>query len=212
VARFAEQYWVELGQRYGASAMEPPVVILCPDTETMRRGWLRSSGERSVGLYWGGVVRLLQSPTVPAFGRPGGRAVDCPLRGPLIHEMAHYYLDVATRGNYPVWFSEGVAQYEEWRATGFAWREAEIGASCPGYEYRSLESDFFTLPDTALAYRQSFLMVRYIRRVGGERALAALVRRLGAGSTFERALQAVTGMDTSSFDRAWRAWWFREKE
>lgn len=39
--------------------------------------------------------------------------------GPIIHEMSHLFLDLKAKGNYEIWFSEGVALYFEYKYTNF---------------------------------------------------------------------------------------------
>lgn len=126
--------------------------------------------------------------------------------GPMVHELTHLILDYRTRGNYPRWFSEGLAQFEEYRLMGYLWIEPESSLDQPLYTLKQLQTDFESLPNQALAYRQSFLMVDFMVRAYGQAGLSKTIEELAKGSSFRRAMNNSTGTQLAQFEESWLEW------
>ncbi|RJQ27367.1 MAG: hypothetical protein C4589_08350 [Peptococcaceae bacterium] len=179
-------------------------IVLYSNKEDLNRslGW--GSGESAVGIYWAGVIKVLS---------PGAwiSAPDDDLRkeifvtnGPVAHELAHLAVDYLSGGNYPRWFTEGVAQYEEFKYTGFRFKGGNLRRSL--YSFARMSRDFDLLPDQSLAYQESFAVVCYIVAVYGEDSLRAIVENLGKGMEMGQAVKDVTGLDFETFEWEWRKW------
>ncbi len=89
--------------------------------------------------------------------------------GPVVHEITHLVLDKKLKGNYDLWFSEGVALYFEKRLTGFEWRK-DLSRSADKITYKDLKENFLEI-DESLAYRKSYEL---IDKIGYERLLKIL--------------------------------------
>lgn len=202
----AEDYLPVVARDLGYLPPGKVPIILHPEPESLRRTFGWAAGEDAVGVYWNGVIRVLG---------PRAWVGDVPARererlyreiGPMAHELTHYILDYRTGGNYPRWFTEGLAQFEEWRITGYQWLEPESDLTQRLYTLRELDSDFDRLSNLALSYRQSFLLVVYISERWGDEGLNSLVDGLANGEGMQEALRRVTGGGYRELEAGWRDW------
>lgn len=182
------------------------VVIVYPTREELRSAFGWRNGESAMGVYWSGTIRLL-SPNVWIDEKTDkARKRVFERLNPIAHELTHYVLDYLTDGNYPRWFTEGLAQRVEYHHTGYLWLEPESTLNQPLYSLRELEEQFDQLDNQPLAYRQSFLLVDYIARTYGEDSLADMIRRLGKGTRFANALFETTGTSLQELFSDWQVW------
>lgn len=199
----AEAAYGPVTGRLGVRPPERPVVVVEPDAESLRRAFGWGRGEWAAGAYRGGVIRVL-SPSAWVPGRtPEERERGFRYLNPLTHEFTHYVLDRVARGNYPRWFSEGLAQRYEYETTGYRWLVP--GAWRPGqpvYSLADLDARFDALANQPLAYRQSHELVDFLAARCGEPALGALARRLGDGVPFPVALGEVCGLSVADLEVA----------
>ncbi len=194
-------------------------VLLHPTRTSLDRQFASRDGLEAVGAYWCGVVQVL-SPRLWLAEEPGAAAVAALWTdGPLVHEYTHYVLDMLVpAGNYPRWFSEGLAQYVEYRETGYLWLGGGAsagllpGSEGPLYSLPELGRDFDGLENTAVAYREAFLLTAYLvdYSVGWD-GLHTLLGEMARGRPFEAALEKVTGLSPKEFESRWLEW-LREAE
>lgn len=202
----AEAVYAPVINRFGYEPSRPIPLVLSPDQTTLQQSFGWSNGDTTMGVYWTGVIQVL-SPNAWLKGVPKEQRPAAFHRlSPLAHELTHYLLDYKTGGNYPRWFTEGLAQRVEYQVTGYLWVEPESNMHQQLYTLAELQGDFDTLSNQALAYRESYLMVDYLARTWGDDKLRNLVGDLAGGYTFERALQRTTGMNQPQFEQAWRTW------
>ncbi|SFQ98492.1 peptidase MA family metallohydrolase [Desulfoscipio geothermicus] len=167
-------------------------------------GWPAS--ENAMGVYWGGVIRVLAPQVWINENDPDAVRQIFRQAGPMAHEMTHLVLDYLARGNYPRWFTEGLAQYEEYKITGFMFgRQAGIWDRGL-YPLNVMDRNFDALPDQALAYRQSLSAVEYIVAVYGEDGLHNIIKNLSRGVSFHDSLERALGVTPGRFEKAWHAW------
>jgi hypothetical protein len=181
-------------------------VVIYPDREELLRSFGRSGSDPALGVYWSGVIRVLSPRAMTDSADPREQAAVFRERGPMVHELTHLILDYRVGGNYPHWFSEGLAQYEEYRLMGYLWIEPESSLDQPLYSLDDLQGDFVTLPNQALAYRQAFLLTEFLVQTRGQAVLSTLIESLSEGSSFGRAVQAATGLDLAELEVAWLEW------
>ncbi|MBC7325023.1 MAG: hypothetical protein H5T99_06890, partial [Moorella sp. (in: Bacteria)] len=106
----------------GLLAYEPAgktLIILHPDRQSLARQFGWAASESAMGVYWGGVIRLLSPYDWIASRDPEEIAAVFTSSGPVAHEFTHLLVDARARGNYPRWLTEGIAQFVEKQLTGF---------------------------------------------------------------------------------------------
>ncbi len=181
-------------------------LILYPDRTELRAAYGWESGQSAVGVYWRGTVGLL-SPKVWIAARDADELADRFRRSnPIAHELTHYVLDEWTDGNYPRWFTEGLAQYVEEMATGYLWLEAGASLDQPLYALSELTERFDALPNQPLAYRQSYSLVAYMAETYGEDGVTEVIARLGEGAPFDRAVETALGRSMQAIYADWADW------
>jgi hypothetical protein len=181
-------------------------IIVYPSRDELRHAFGWGNGESAMGVYWSGTVRLL-SPNVWIHEQndKDKRQVFQRLN-PLAHELTHYVLDYMTNGNYPRWFTEGLAQRVEYKVTGYLWIEPESTLRQDLYTLQDLKDHYDQLQNQPLAYRESFLLVDYVARHYGEETLTDLIQLLGKGVGFDQAVRTATGESPDTLFGHWQDW------
>lgn len=210
VAKEADQALSVFREQYGFDPGKPVPVFLFPDRYSLREHFAWNHGRSATGVYFSGAIYLL-NPEVWSEGFPSVSedpkrwALLFHERGPLYHETAHLYLDRYTGGNYPLWYTEAFAQWVEYRELGYEWVIPANNLSRQElYDYRDLERNFDQLPNQALAYRQSFLWLRWMVETHGESSLDHLHDRLSRGIPFDSAWKQVFGHSPGVSFEEWR--------
>ncbi len=142
-----------------------------------------------LGYYQAGVVWLLDPRDF--LPRTGGAALYWK-RGPVVHELTHQADAIVSGGEVPRWFDEGLAQYEDWRLTGYVWTQPGDGFTRTTYTWGQLSDGFGALPNQALAYRQALAATAPICRVGAG-ACVHVLQQLAAGVGISVAIRSVGG-------------------
>lgn len=178
-------------------------LILYPTRPQLRQAFGWGNDQSALGVYWRGTIRLL-SPRAWVDEEDAERFAETYRQlNPLAHELTHYVLDDLTNGNYPHWFTEGLAQRVEYLQTGYLWLEARSSLDQRLYTLSELEDRFERLPNQPLAYRQSYLLVSHMAETYGVEGLSALIDRLGAGVPFDRAVEQSFGRTMEAVYADW---------
>ncbi|PTM56868.1 peptidase MA family metallohydrolase [Desmospora activa] len=209
VAAEADRVLRTFEQEYNFTPTRPVPVFLFPDRESLQNHFSWSHAQSATGVYFSGSIYLL-NPEIWYRGFP--RADENPQewaqlfreKGPLVHEVAHLYLDRVTGGNYPLWYTEAFAQWVEYDQLGYEWVVPANRLNDRAlYSYDDLRNRFDQLDNQALAYRQSFLLVRHMVEEQGEDKLDHLHRLLGRGIPFETAWEQIYGETAAESHRRW---------
>lgn len=189
---------------------EPPLkvpIILHPDRASIGQAFGWAADQSAMGVYWAGVIRIL-APTEWAGEHPGEISTIFKETGPMVHELAHLVVDYRTGGNYPRWFTEGVAQYAEREIIGFSFPEPARAPLNGWYPLEDMDRDFDRLENQPLAYYQSLAMLEYLIDLGGGFPAVQLVMELlRQGQSMEKAIEKVTGKKAADFSAGFAAWW-----
>ncbi|OYD07951.1 hypothetical protein [Paludifilum halophilum] len=210
ISREAEQMLKTFEKRVHFQLNHPVPVFLFPDRDSLQSHFSWKKKQSATGVYFSGAIYLL-NPEVWHEGFPSAKKAPEKWarlfreKGPLYHEIAHLYLDKATGGNYPIWYTEAYAQWVEYRELGYegATPANRLNGQSP-YRYEDLVHRFEQLPNQSLAYRQAFLLLRTTVERKGEGRLRDLHRRLSRGDSFDAAWEQVFGESTEESYRHWK--------
>jgi hypothetical protein len=141
----------------------------------------------------------------------GDTRLTAPLSRTLHHELFHAALDaVSPSVSYPAWVNEGIAEWFEYRTVGVRTlpaRGREILAQLAA-QNALLPLQTLSLPNYArldnngaqVAYLQSYAMIDYLVRGGGERSLPRFLDELVRSRDPNRALQRVYRVDVRELE------------
>ena len=203
VAQAAEAAYRPVTAALGVEPRGKTLLLVYPDRREMNQvfGW--SGDQSAMGVYWGGVIQLL-SPH--GWLQAGESTAEFIRSGPMVHEFTHLVFDHMTNGNYSRWFTEGLAQYVEYKTSGYEWLTNTNRQPGSLYSQADLDGDFDNLPDQSLAYRASLTAIRYIAEVYGEQKLQEVMRRMQQGQSCKAAIADSLELDYEQFGNKWRQW------
>lgn len=202
----AEKFYRPIAEKYGyTSRTKIPVIVYGSRAELNRNfGW--PANESAMGVYWAGVIRVLSPKVWVTEQDPELYKDEFITSGPMAHEFTHLAVDYVTGGNYTRWFTEGLAQYEEFKLTGFEFDDSSATLDQPLYQLNEMDTNFDNLPNQPLAYRQSYLAVRYIAEVYGEEHLRYILQNLSKDHKMDKALINALGIDIGKFEINYQEW------
>jgi hypothetical protein len=182
-----------------------PWLVIAPDQAAIRQAFGWGDGTAASGVYLVDTIIIL-SPQAFSEGYKARRRQLYACQGPLVHEITHYVVDARAGGNYPRWFSEGLAQLMEYRLLNYEWLEEGSSLGSGVFSPDQLEQSFDTLDNQALAYRQALSLVTYLESLQGMGGINRLLDLLARGNTFYHAVQAVYGLDRNALHDSWENW------
>ncbi|MBP2628719.1 MAG: hypothetical protein H6Q68_3430 [Firmicutes bacterium] len=203
IAEAAEAAYIPVTHELNYAPQSKTLILVQPNKNELRQAFGWSGNESAMGVYWGGSIQLL-SPH--AWLNNGATVEDFIHSGPMVHEYTHLVFDYLTNGNYPRWFTEGLAQYIEYRVNDYEWQTATNKLDGKLYTMAELDGNFDNLPNQSLAYRQSLAAVRYIAEVYGDDELREIINTLKAGQSMDKAIQKTLGIDYATFAHSWQQW------
>jgi hypothetical protein len=178
----------------GRHAPGPLRLILVPDARRMDS---LSSGRAPA---WGAAIALPGARTILL------RADVEDLYQTLRHELAHLALHQAVDVRVPLWFDEGYASWSagEWDRLGtLELNLAVVHGVLP--DLRTLDGALRGSASTAdVSYALAASAVAELARRNPSGSLGPLMHRLGAGTDFEAAVLATTGLTMPQFEAEWR--------
>lgn len=187
-----EAQHAELVAELGYSPRENIVVVLYTNQAffdvTQAPGWSAALNDGRLRIPVEGLTEVT----------PGLAAV-------LRHELAHSFIEQASRGRAPQWLHEGIAQMVAGKRTSaYRVRLAELFASGKHLPFQMLEGTFanFSQAQATVAYAQSLAAAEYIRDRYGMSDLARMLQRLGEGMPPEAALRATVREGYADLERA----------
>ncbi|MGE5561001.1 MAG: peptidase MA family metallohydrolase [Chloroflexota bacterium] len=206
----AEEHQAEVARDIGYAPQVKTLIALYPTRESLRDSFGWPANQNAVGVYWAGAIRLLSPHAWVMSDDPDEIARVFRASGPVVHEYTHLVLDYRTGGNYTRWFTEGLAQWEEQRITGYVWDEpdGDLADYSPDqlYTLRDLGGSFDSLDNQALAYRESLSFVTYLASADGGAKLKAVIARLAEHYPLDLALADVYRLSVDRLEQDWLAW------
>ncbi len=193
----AEKWYGRLSRKLGFAPGGVTPVYLYPDRVSFSRDTGYGRADSVVGLAQAHVIRVDAS----------GAFADA--EQVLAHEMVHVFIARRLYGNtgrLPLWLHEGLAQYlaEDWDGADqeLLQEAASTGGILP------LERIAVGFPEDergrAVAYAQSYSIVRYIAERYTPAALRDLISETKRGMRFETACLYSLGTEPADLERDWR--------
>jgi len=202
----AEKFYPRVAEDFNYLGKGKIPIIVYPSREELNASFGWPASESAMGVYWGGVIRVLSPEVWISPGLPAETAEIFMESGPMAHELTHLVVDYLARGNYTRWFTEGLAQYQEYKLTGFLFDDPAGTLQQELYPLRDLNRGFDALPNQSLAYRQSLAAVEYIVEFYGEDRLHKIITELGRGAAMNGVFMQVLGVDLVKFEQQWHQW------
>lgn len=176
-------YYPILMKEFGCETEKEVDIIVYPTREMLGEVVGLSGKQIPMGAYYGGVINVL-SPRLWIGEEDQSVMIDRFLEeGPIVHELVHLVLDKKLKGNYDIWFTEGVALYYEKKYTGFEWRE-DLKQKSKAITIYDLENHFENLRE-AEAYRKSYDIIAEIVEKKGEQGLHTMIENMCRGIAFQ---------------------------
>ncbi|MFZ5353958.1 MAG: peptidase MA family metallohydrolase [Bacillota bacterium] len=194
VGRLLEESYDALNKEYSYEPEGKTAVYVYESQQQMWEYQNEVRGQAVMGFYSMGDLHIL-SPN--AYDENKLNFVDFfEKHGPIMHEYMHKLADDITGGNIELWFTEGIALYEEYEKLGIEW--------APDFDYEKLFSaeelrkNFMGIEETQ-AYRQSFDAIDILIKEYGKTKLYETLILLGQGYSLDKAFMAVYGFTADSF-------------
>ena len=129
--------------------------------------------------------------------------------GATTHELAHLVTFQMTYNPYsdiPTWLNEGLSMYAQGLLDPtFASLLDKAISEDKLFSVQTLSSDFPADPEGArLSYAESYSLIQFLIQHYGQQKMLSLLSTFKQGSTYDNALEAVYGFDTSGLDSLWR--------
>lgn len=187
VSKASEEYYDEICKQYDYYPKDKTIVVLYDNSEELLENANLAKSKPPMGVYYASTIQILS----PRVWCPPDEDIEYLFmnEGPMVHEFTHLVIDDITKGNYPLWLTEGLALYSEYIFTKYEWGKEIKDERI--YTIEELNNDFNTL-DQYLAYTQSFRVVKHMVETYGFEDVKKILKRLESGDSFEKAFKMVT--------------------
>ncbi len=188
VSGMIDIYYPLIAQDFNLSGTKKVSAVIYPDRKSLCDVLGMEEKDAPMGAYYGGIINIL-SPSAWA-GAGDSKTIDAFLEdGPVVHELVHLAVDEKCRGNYDLWFTEGMALYYEKKYTGFEWRP-DLKQKSAAITLSDLE-ERFSGQNEILAYRKSYDIISAIGIKYGEDAIQKIAESMQRGKSFRESLRAI---------------------
>ncbi|TAH62442.1 MAG: hypothetical protein EWM50_05410 [Gottschalkiaceae bacterium] len=184
--KIGEKYYENICNIYGYYPPTKNSIIIYNDEKSLLKNLRFNKGNTPIGVYYSGVIHIL-SPEIWINSSDNLEQI-YEVNGPVVHEFTHLLVDEITRGNYPMWLTEGLALYTEYITTGFEWESYNITKEDINIE--DLDNNFHAIEQTS-AYRKSFEIVKGMSDTWGFEKLRDVLQILGEGTSINKTAKAV---------------------
>lgn len=198
VLQEAERVYRPLGTFFACFPGEKVPILIYPDRVSLNRifGW--GSEESAMGVYWAGIIRVLSPREWLGDVPEEEREAVFRARGPVAHEYIHFLVDYKSRGNYPRWLTEGLAQIGEEHIA----QAAPLESGCPApvlFPLNELEKKFDDPAWQDYSYALAREMVGHLVQKYGPEKIPLLLDSLGRGRSLDEAFRETLGVGVSEF-------------
>lgn len=141
---------------------------------------------------------------------PSGQLDTAAVKQILFHEYTHALVHDLTRGKCPLWFNEGLAEYEGMKAGLRRFdelsRAISQGKLLPWGELDLQFSASLPVDEVALGYQQSYSIVRYLVERYGFWRIRRLLKAIASGTSLEDALTQEFHLKLARLEASWQTW------
>lgn len=181
----AELYYDEVCSYFDYYPRDIVPIIIYEDKDALMSTVKLEGSAPPLGVYYSGTINLL-SPNLWIKGDDIEQ--EYKNATPVIHEFTHLIVDEKTRGNYPLWLTEGLALFIEKETIGFEWKEGIGGAS--NISLKDLNDKFDEI-EIGAAYRKSYEIIDRLNEQYEFDKINLLLDNLGIGSSVNTSLKKV---------------------
>ncbi|MDI3481078.1 MAG: hypothetical protein PWQ97_733 [Tepidanaerobacteraceae bacterium] len=183
VAKAAERAYAEVGRDFNFFPKERIPIVIFPDSRSLQQAFRWPADESNQGVYYRGIIYI----QAPGAWIDDSEDVEENFykNGPMVHEYTHLAVDKLSGGNYSRWFTEGVAQYEEERVTGYTLAQDFDIDKNEFYSSNEIIHHFDELPDVPSAYMKALAMVKTMAGEGGIAEIRKILSMLKDGALAE---------------------------
>jgi len=141
---------------------------------------------------------------------PSGQLDAAMVKQIIFHEYTHALVHDLARGKCPVWFNEGLAEYEGTKAGSP--RVDQLSAAATNgrlLAWHALDRQFSSslpLDAVALGYQQSHSIVRYLVERYGFWRIRRILKSLADGASLEEAFTQEFHLKWSRLEASWQSW------
>ncbi len=194
-----EKYYEDVCQMYRYYPENKSIIFIHNDEDKLLDAVGLNKGNAPLGVYYSGTIHVLN----PNLWVKDNNRLETiyEKKGPIVHEFTHLIVDDITNGNYPMWFTEGLALYTEYKLTGFEWGKENMNNH--KVNIKDLNDNFNKL-DVDVAYRNSFELVKDITDIWGFNKVIDMLQFLGDGNDIRKSTKAalkINFYDLKNVDR-----------
>jgi tetratricopeptide (TPR) repeat protein len=195
IADFLEEAYRQLSRQYDFFPSEPFVVILYPRQQYFNvmdvPMWSAGANDGKIKLPIKGID-----------------SIDDELKGVLIHELSHSFVDLKTLKNCPGWLHEGLAKYSEGeRVTQQGKQSLKTLIASNGLpRFRNLEGSFASVnaQTAVILYLQSLSFIEYLIDRHRLYQMNQLLDLLGKQEKFSEAFDRIYLVSLEDMENRWR--------
>lgn len=174
----AEDKYKQITDVFQYQLKDKVLIVVYDDTDLMMNTTMLKKGDPPMGVYYGNSIHISN----PKLWVEKAEELDYAFynEGPMLHELVHLFTDHIGKGNFPMWFTEGVSLYFEYMMDGYEWGQEIIFTEENNYTIRELNSHFSSL-NQYVAYTKSFRLVKSMVENHGVDKLMDIIVGLGNG-------------------------------
>lgn len=173
-----------IGKEFDYFPVKKTLVFIYGSMEDFWKQNKSLEGQAIMGLYHMGIIHLV-APEVFDMDLH-----EFEKNGPVLHEYTHKAIDELSNGNMEIWFTEGMALFQEYKQYGNEWAQGmEFNNE---YTMEQLRDNFMIL-ESVQAYKQSFEIVKDIYENYGKEKILELLSELRKGSDMDSAFSHIYG-------------------
>jgi tetratricopeptide (TPR) repeat protein len=195
ISEFLEEAYRRLSSQYELHPSEPFVVILYPRQQYFNvmdvPMWSAGANDGKIKLPIKGITSMNDE-----------------LRGVLIHELSHSFVDLKTLKNCPGWLHEGLAKYSEGERVSQQGKQGlkNLIASNSLPRFGKLEGSFASVnaQTAAVLYLQSLSFIEYLIDRHRLYQMNQLLDRLGKQERLSEAFEQIYLVSLEDMENRWR--------